>query len=269
MENGLTEKASRYYEVQNEIESKQETLKELQAGTFGTDSEDAEERARQFFSNASRDNGSGRTEKIDELRDEISKLQDELNAVREELLERLVDLQLPFEQVIEPGEETVKFPFSEQMSEEVIQAIEDVLNEDLGNGEVIINTDALVVETEDVEEAIEKAETRIETLRTNAGTKVDIDEYLKELRSRDEKVAQTLYILLEEEPLTKKEIESRMGVEPGALRGQIYYVLDNDPYLKKQDGEFSLTETGREVIKEYIEEYGEPEVIEQPKEVSE
>ena len=264
----MEEKASRYHEIQEMLEAKQEELGELQAGTFGTDSEDAEKRARQFFSNTSRDAGSGQTEKIDELRDEVSELKDEREVVEEELLERLVDLQLPFEQVIEPGEKDVEFPFSERISEEVIWAIEDVLNEDLGGGEVAITTDALVVETNDVEEAIERAETRIEALRDNAGTKVDIDEYLEKLRSRDKKVVLTLHVLYHEEPLTKREIESRMGVESGTLRGQLYYVLDNDPYLKKQDKEFSLTETGREVIEGFVEKYGEPEKIEQLKEVS-
>lgn len=269
MDGSMQEKASRYHEAQEKLESKKEELKELQAGTFGTDSEDTEERARQFFSNASRNGVSGQTEKIDKLRDEVSELQDELGALKDELLERLVDLQLPFEQVIEPGEEAVKFPFYEQIPEEVLRAIEDVLNEDLNSGDVSITTDELVVNTDDVEQAIERAETRIEGLRANAGTKVDIDEYLGELRNRDRKVALMLYILHQEEPLTKKGIESRMGVEPGTLRGQLYYVLDNDPYLKKQGEEVSLTETGREVIKAFVEKYGEPERVEQPQEVSE
>lgn len=268
MKDGFEDKARRYYEVQESIVSKQEELKELQAGTFGTDSKDAEQRARQFFSNASQDDGSDQTERIDEVREEISDLEDKLDSVRDELLERLVDLQFPFEQVIEPGEDTVEFPFSERIPEEVIEAIEEVLNEDLGGDDVAITTEAVVVATDDVEKAIEMAEDRIEGLRANAGTKVDIDEYLKELQDRDEKVALTLYILYEDEPLTKGEIESRMGVEAGALRGQLYYVLENDPYLKKQGEKFSLTETGKEVIKGYIEEYGGPKGIDQQKEVS-
>lgn len=267
MEDGFEEKARRYYEVQEKTESKQEELRELQAGTFGTDSEDAEERARQFFSDASLDGGSDRTEQIDQLRDEIADLENDLSSVREELLGRLVDLQLPFEEIIEPGEDTVEFPFSKQLADEVIQAIEDVLNEDLDSGDVVINTDGLLVETDDVEDAIEKAESRIESLRANAGTKVDIDEYLEALRRRDKKVALTLYILYQDEPLTKKDIEAKMGVESGTLRGQLYYVLDNDPYLKKEGEEFYLTETGREVIKGFVEEYGKPEGIEEQKEV--
>lgn len=268
MEGKLEDEASKFHELQGMIESKQEELKELQAGTFGTDSEDAEERARAFFSNVSQDNGAGRTEQIDELRDEISSLNDQLAEVRMDIWESIVDLQLPFEEVIEPGEDTVEFPFSEQVPDEVIQTIDAVLDEDISSGNVVVTPDALVVETDDVEEAIENAESFIEGLRANARMKVDIDEYLEELRNRDEKVRLTLYILSQEEPLTKKEIETRMGVEPGALRGQLYYIVDNDPYLKKQGQEFSLTETGREAIEGYIEEHGVPEGIEQPKEVS-
>jgi len=267
MKDGLEDKADKYRSLQEELEAKQAELQEIQAGTFGTDSKNAEKRAREFFSNASRDVGSGRTEKIDALRDEISELEDDLTAAKEELLERLVDVQFPFEEVIKPKDETVEFPFSEPIPGEVIKAIEDVLNEDLKGDNVAITTDALIVETADVEEAIGMAEDRIEGIRANAGTKVDIDEYLEELRERDRKVALTLHILHQDEPLTKKEIEDRMGVESGALRGQLYYVLDNDPYLKKSGQEFSLTETGREVIKGYVEEYGEPEGLEQPQEV--
>lgn len=268
MENGFKEKALKYNELQERIASKHEKKKELQAGTFGTDSEDAEERAREFFSNASQNGESSGAEQIDQLRKEIAKLEDESDSVKEELLERLVDFQLPFEQVIEPGEDSVEFPFSEEVPPEVLDAIEDVLNEDVRNGEVVITPNALVVEADDVEEAIGEAESFIERLRASAGTKVDIDEYLDELQKRDKKVALTLHILLQEEPLTKKEIESRMGVEPGALRGQLYYVAKNDPYLKKQGEKFSLTETGRDVIEGFIEEYGPPEGVEQPKEVS-
>lgn len=268
MKNGFREKALKYNEMQDKIASKHDDLKELKAGTFGTDSENAEERAREFFSNASQNGETSRTEQIDDLRKEIAELKEGFDSVKEELLERLVDLQLPFEQVIEPGEDAVEFPFSEQISPEVIEAIEDVLNEDLRNGEVVITSEALVVETDGVEEAIERAESFVEGLRANAGTKVDIDEYLDELRKRDQKVALTLYILHQEEPLTKREIESRMGVDAGALRGQLYYVVENDPYLKKQGKEFSLTETGRDVIEGYIDEYGAPEGIEQPREVS-
>ena len=34
-------------------------------------------------------------------------------------------------------------------------------------------------------------------------------------------------------PLTKNEIKKEMGLESGDLRGQLYYVLGNDPYLQK------------------------------------
>ena len=269
MDAKLEEVAIRYGELQDEVNDMEEELKQLQAGTFGTDSEDAEERAREFFSDASRGGGTVGTKRIDEVRQKKSELEAERNSTRESLLEEIVKLQLPFEETIEPREESVAFPFSESMSEEVLEAISEVLNEDLTSGEVRITQEDLVVESNDVEEAIEKAESFIENLRTNAGTKVDIDEYLDDLRDRDKKVRLTLYILHKaDRPLTKKEIESRMGVEPGTLRGQLYYVLEHDPYLKKKDQEFSLSETGREVIEGYIEEYGAPDGVEQTKEVS-
>jgi hypothetical protein len=269
MDGGLEEVAIRYRELQEEILAKEEELKELQAGTFGTNSENAEERAREFFSDASRTEGTTGTKRIDEVRQKKSELEVERDSARESLLEEIVNLQLPFEETIEPRDESVAFPFSESMPEEVIEAISEVLNEDLTSGEIRITQEDLVVESNDVEEAIERAESFIENLRTNAGTKVDIDEYLDNLRDRDKKVRLILHILHKANgPLTKKEIESRMGVEPGTLRGQLYYVLENDPYLKKKDQEFSLSETGKEVIEGYIEEYGAPDGVEQTKEVS-
>lgn len=269
MDGRLEEIASKYRELEEEILAKEDELRELQAGTFGTDSEDAEERAREFFSDASRNGGSAGTERLDEVRKEKSELESERKTIRENLLEEIVDLQLPFEETIEPRDEMVAFPFSEPIPEEVIEAIGEILNEDVRSGEVALTQDALIVESDDVENAIGRAESFIESLRAKAGTKVDIDEYLDDLRERDEKVRLTLYILREaDRPLTKKEIESRMGVETGTLRGQLYYVLEHDPYLKKTDKEFSLKETGREVIDGYIEKYGAPERIEQSKEVS-
>lgn len=264
----LEEKARKFHELQKSVKSKQDELEELQAGTFGTDSEDAEERARDFFSNVSVDNGAGQTEQIDDLRDDISTLEDKLDEIIVDLRENIVDLELPFEQVIEPKEGTVEFPFTEQVPTEVIDAMDGVLDEDVTNGEAVLTPNSLVVEAEDVGNAIEKAESFIEGLRANARTKVDIDEYLEELRDRDAKVRKTLFILSQEEPLAKKEIEARMGVETGTLRGQLYYIVDNDPYLKKQDGKFSLTETGRDVIESYVAEYGAPEDTEQLSEAS-
>jgi hypothetical protein len=60
------------------------------------------------------------------------------------------------------------------------------------------------------------------------------------------------------EPLTKKELEKEMGLESGDLRGQLYYVLDNDPYLQKPDQKVDLTSTGEMVINEYIDQFGKP-----------
>jgi predicted transcriptional regulator len=270
MEGELKQNALRYREAQDRLERKRKERREAQQGAFGTDSEETEERARQFFSKASRNGGGGKPSEVDRLREEEADLEEERDAAREDLLKLVMNLQLPFKEVIDPGDSIVRFPFSEEVPSEVIEALDEVLNGSVTGGEVTLKPEALVVKTEDVETAIDAAERFIGDLRAQAGTEVEIEEYVEELRNRDEKVAKTLFILYEADgPLTKREIETRMGLEAGELRGQIYYVVKNDPYLQKEGEEFVLTETGRKVIEEYVAEYEEPVNAAQPQEVTE
>jgi len=72
-----------------------------------------------------------------------------------------------------------------------------------------------------------------------------------------------LYVLHENDnkPMTKAELEDAIGLDRGDLRGQLYYVLDNDPYLKKQDDGITLTPNGMKVIERFVEQYDVPELI--------
>ena len=107
---------------------------------------------------------------------------------------------------------------------------------------------------------MDQAMSRIQELRSKANMMIDVEQYVDDINSRDEKIVKTLYVLHKSNnPLSKKEIEERIGVDAGDLRGTLYYVLDNDPYLKKSDSEFSLSDMGRRVIEAYIEQYGSPE----------
>jgi len=261
----MIEKAERMTELQKEIHDKQERLQELQSEMFGNGSEKTEKKAREFFSSVGVDeSNSGRTQEIDELRSSLSKSEAELETTREELQKLLVDVKFPLNETIDTTESEVVFPYSDEIPQEVINAIEIALEDDLTGGQVRIGTDAIQVETADVDVAVELAMDRIEELRSKANMMVDVEEYVEELHDRDKKIVKTLYVLQQcDEPLTKGELENRIGVESGELRGSLYYVLDNDPYLEKSDSQFSLTDMGERVIEAYYEHYAAPDLSEE------
>lgn len=265
MRDELVEKAERMIRLQKEIRDEQERLRELQSEMFGNGSEETEKKAREFFSSVGVDeSSSGRTEEIDELRSSLSKSEAELETTREELQKLLVDVKFPLNETIDTTESEVVFPYSDEIPQEVIDAIEIALEDDLTGGQVRIGTDAIQVETTDVDAAMELAMDWIEALRSKANMMVDVEQYVEELHNRDEKIVKTLYVLQQcGEPLTKSELENRIGVESGELRGSLYYVLDNDPYLEKSDSQFSLTDIGERVIEAYCEHYAAPDLPEE------
>jgi len=153
----------------------------------------------------------------------------------------------------------VVFPYREAIDQEVLEAVETVLAEDFSPNGVTINTDAIVAETDSTDGAIEAVENRVARLRSIAEAQYDAADHVEKLRERDPKVAGMMFTLQEVgESMSKKELEKEMGLESGDLRGQLYYVLDNDPYLKKPDQKVDLTSTGKMVIDEYIDQFGEP-----------
>lgn len=261
MQDNLIEKARKYIDLQETDQEKQNKLRELQSEMFGEGSEETEKKAREFFSDVGRgEQQSTKTQEIDELRQDLSELEETLETTREELQELLVNVQFPLNETIDIEDEEIVFPYSDEIPQEVIDAIESVLEEDLSREGVKIETDAIRVETADVDVAMDQAMSRIQELRSKANMMVDVEQYVDDINSRDEKIVKTLYVLHKSNnPLSKKEIEERIGVDAGDLRGTLYYVLDNDPYLKKSDSEFSLSDMGRRVIEAYIEQYGSPE----------
>ncbi|GAA0676227.1 hypothetical protein ACFQDG_01895 [Natronoarchaeum mannanilyticum] len=261
MRSKLEEKANKFITQQEKLREKQENLSELQTDVFGADSEETEEKAREFFSDVGGlEQKSSKTQEIDELRDELEELKDALETTREELQELLVEVQFPLNETVNVSDDVVEFPYSAEIPQSVIDAIEAVLQVDLSEDGVVIDTDAIRVKTTDVDEAMDQAMNRIDELRSKANTMVDVEQYVNEINGRDEKLAKTLYVLYQtENALTKKELEKRIGVETGELRGQLYYVLENDPYLKKSDQKFSLSDTGERVTEAYIDRHGRPE----------
>lgn len=260
MRQPLIDNAKRYSELQVEIEEKQNRISELQRDTFGAGSEETEKKARQLFSEVgSAKDGSDKSEQIDELREEQNQLKQELESVRSELLEHVADIRFPLDGTIEKENERVVFPYSEPIESGVLDAVEAVLAEDFNQNGVSINTDTITVDTDSTDKAIEAVERRVMKLRQTAEAQYDEAEYVEALDERDPKVTGMMFTLrTSDTPLTKSEMEEQMGLESGDLRGQLYYVLDNDPYLKKTDKKVELTSTGQMVIDEYIDQFGEP-----------
>lgn len=261
MRDETIERAKKMTGLQQEVNEQQERLEQLQSEMFGNDSRETEEKAREFFSNVGGDRkNSGRTQEIDELRARLSESKSKLETVREELQKLLVEIRFPLNETITTENDKVEFPYDEDIPQEVIDAIEIALGEDLNGDPVSIDNDAIRVHATEVDEAMDMAVDRIESLRSKANNILDVEGYVEELHDRDQKIIKTLYALQQaDRPLSKSEIEKRIGVDNGVLRGNLYYVLDNDPYLKKSDSQFSLTDVGKRVIEVYCRHHGVPD----------
>jgi len=145
----------------------------------------------------------------------------------------------------------------------VLDAISSALGEDISNGKVKFQTDSIVVDTESIDDAIDIVEREISDIRDRADANLNVPEQVEKVKDRDEKVAAILYILYQNnnEPMTKAEMEDGIGLGRGDLRGQLYYVLKNDPYLEKGDNDFRLKPNGIKVIERFVDKYDVPEII--------
>jgi hypothetical protein len=264
MQEELVEAAKEYIEVQNRLEEVKKKISELREETFGDESEDTEEKARQMFSEIGSTNGeSSETERLDSLREEKKELQEKRTETETALLEKLVDVRFPLNEKIQGSQPPVEFPFSRSIEPDVLDAISEVMGEDVREGEVRIQTKGIVVKTASVDEAIESVEKKVSDIRERADSHLDVPAQVRKIKDRDPKVASMLYVLNESnrDSMTKAEMEDEMGLERGDLRGQLYYVLENDPYIKKQDDGFTLTPNGEKVIERFVNQRGEPEMV--------
>jgi len=260
MRQPLIDTAKEFRQLQEELDEIQNEISELQRDNFGVESEETEKKARQLFAEVgSAKNGTDVSDQIDELRSERDELEEKLESVKSNLLEQVADIRFPLDGTIENQEDKVVFPYSEELDEDVLEAVETVLAEDFSKNGVTINTEEIVVDTDSTDEAIEAVDRRVSKLRQTAEAQYDAADHVESLHDRDPKVAGMMFTLREAgEPMTKSELEKEMRLESGDLRGQLYYVLDNDPYLHKPDQKVELTSTGEMVIDEYVDQFGEP-----------
>lgn len=264
MRKELVDAAKEYQEVQNRIEEVEQDINELRQQAFGDGSQRTEEKARELFSEVSSAEGeSSNTEELDELREEESELKENLAELENDLLEKLVNVRFPLNETIQGDEPPVEFPFSESIDPAVLNAISTALGEDICDGEIKIQTDAIVVDTASIDNAIEAVQREISDIRDRADANLNVPEQVQKVKGRDPKVAAILYVLHQNdnEPMSKAELEDEIGLDRGDLRGQLYYVLDKDPYLEKGDDGFRLKANGIKVIERFVDKYGIPELL--------
>lgn len=263
MQDELEDTAREYRELQERVREIDEEIEDLRRDMFGAESEGTERKARELFSEVgSSGENTSKTAEIDDLREEKQKLEEELKTVRERLLKFLVDVSFPLNEEINTSNGTISFPYSQPIEQKILDGITDVLSVDLDAGDVTIGSEAIEVNTESVDDAIDAVQQRVTKLRDSAEALLDVDSHVEAVYDRDPKVAAMLYVLDEsEESLTKKQMEQQIGLDAGELRGQLYHVVKNDPYLRKNGQDVTLTSTGEKVIHEYVSRYGIPTLL--------
>lgn len=264
MREELVETAKEYRETQKRIDEVDQEIDELRQQTFGDGSKHTEEKARELFTEVSSTEGElSNTDKLDGLREEESELREQLAEYESDLLEELVNVRFPLDETIQGDEPPIEFPFSQSIDPAILDAISSALGEDISDGEVKIKTDAILVDTASINDAIKAVEREISEIRDRADANLNVPEQVQKVKDRDPKVAAILYVLYENnnEPMTKADMEDAIGLDRGDLRGQLYYVLDNDPYLEKGDEGFTLKSNGIKVIERFVDKYDVPGMI--------
>ena len=256
----MEETASEYVRIQRELEEKREELEEKRADVFGTNSDEGEDLAREFFSDVGMETESEKTNEVDQLEETVSELDDKLNRLEEDFYKLLTKIEFPLDGVENRNGETV-FPFFEEIDEKTIEGMEQLI--DINMNDVELKTDSIVADYSEVEEAMEEVREWTNNIRESASRQLSIEEYVEKLKGRDEKIQAMLCVLYEaDKPMEKKELEMEVGVEKGGLRGVLYHVRDNDTYLQETEGGYELSMTGEEVAEEFLNRYGMPEVSE-------
>jgi len=260
MEQELEKTAREYIETQEELENKQDELDERREEVFGTDSEEGEDLAREFFADVGMESGSEKADEVDQLEETVSELDDKLNRLEEEFYKLLTEIKFPLDGVNSRNGETT-FPFFEEIEEKTIEGMEQLI--DINTNGVELKTDSIVADYSEAEEAMEEVKEWTEDIRKSARRQLSIEEYVEKLKERDEKIQAMLCVLYDEgEPMEKKDLEMAVGVEKGGLRGVLYHVRDNDPYLQETEDGYELSKTGEDVVEEFLNRYSVPEISE-------
>jgi hypothetical protein len=258
----MTDHAEEYLELKEKLQEKREQVKDKKDELFGSEASETEEKARDFFTEVSTDSSGDETKALDKLKEEEKNLDKKFDDAREDFLNSVSELKFPLEHRIDETGEDFVFPFKQDIDQAVIDALKSALNDDIDREDIEFDTDSLKVTASNTDEAMDKVSKWVKKIRKTARMKRDKNKYVSKLKNRDLKIQSMLFELYKsDEPLKKGELEQRIGVEKGELRGVLYQVLNNDPYLEKKNQQFSLTKTGEEVMQAYEDRYGEPDPI--------
>lgn len=189
----------------------------------------------------------------------LVELHEKMEGLERNFLERLASITFPIDRKgIEEDGGKVTFCFSSPVPK-TIEVMSYLLNlKPLTFNQTTFTADKITTSATNASEGMRKVIAAVKKLRETASAIRDATKFADDLASRDKKIQVMLSVMYKEgKELTYAEIEERGGFETGALRGVLYHVLKNNPYIEKVSrGTFRLTEIGRRVLQEFDRKYG-------------
>lgn len=256
-------------QTESEIKKLQSEAVQLRSAAFGSESVD-ENLATKFYREIGETSSELETQKetLQQTEKSLEERKAKLDDLKKDAYKKLADVKFPLKtgsEGIQMKNGTVTFLFDREIDNGVLQKVEKLLGIELSSGNInILSNQIELKEVTSLPEAMKQVIEQVERMRKAAMNQLKIDDYVKELRTRDEKIQMMLYVLYEAgKPLSRKDMETKAGLEPASLRGVLYVVEKRDPYLKKLDrGKFELTPLGRNVMEKYKKKYGSPSLKE-------
>lgn len=250
---------------EGELKNLENETVQLRSAVFGSESVDRDLATTFYREIAETSSGlESQKETLQETEKSLKDQKNELNELKKNAYNKLTNVKFPLKtgsEGIQKSNGDIVFLFDREIEDEVLREIEKLLGIELSSGKVNISSNQIEVkDATSIKDAMKLTIEQVEKIRKAAMNQLKTDDYVKELNTRDQKIQMMLYVLYEAgKPLTRKDMETKAGLEPASLRGVLYVVEKRDPYLKKLDrGTFELTPLGKNVMEKYKEKYGSP-----------
>lgn len=250
---------------EGELKNLENETVQLRSAVFGSESVDRDLATTFYREIAETSSGLERQkETLQETEKSLKDRKNELNELKKNAYNKLTNVKFPLKtgsEGIQKSNGDIVFLFDREIEDEVLREIEKLLGIELSSGKVNISSNQIEVkDATSIKNAMKLTIEQVEKIRKAAMNQLKTDDYVKELNTRDQKIQMMLYVLYEAgKPLTRKDMETKAGLEPTSLRGVLYVVEKRDPYLKKLDrGTFELTPLGKNVMEKYKAKYGSP-----------
>lgn len=254
--------------ARNKVAQLEQEVTKLKQDAFGEVTAE-EDIAKKFFNQLaiSTDQMKGTEKELQEKKNLLKQAKKDEKDAADAFLKSLTTMRFPLKlgpEGIEKKNNTIVFLFSEELDNDLLEEIRKNLEPDcFASVHVQIQGDRIIAKGfDDVSAAMKEVMNHVETKiwKAASGT-LEVDKYVSELKTRDEKIQKMLSVLWESggKPLTKKEMETKAKLQRGDLRGVLYVVLKRDPYLREgEKGQYYLTEVGKRIMQRYKERYGSP-----------